>query len=774
MTIQYFDALAGAGKTRALVGYAKQLAHLGEHVLFAQPSRLLIDNTIVNEIGSVPATYKVSALHSGTTREVVKSIVQNTQADTGSKGEILFVTHEAFMQLPYIENKRNWHLLFDETPTIDLFEAINVPETHRIITDLIEIRAHDAAYGRLLPKDNAELAKLAKNKRSDAVWRIFGDLANRITSPHWEVYALNSNFQSLLRDDGGCTQFITYSLLQPSIFQGFKQTIIASALFRSSVLYQLWTAQGVRLKAVDPAMSASLRYQAHENGPHVTINYLTDADWSKSLRDKRMNSCDEKESGSLRDVLPSLIVSAMNEKAFAWMGNKDIPDDYFRSTNAIRLPNSPHGLNSFQHLHNVVVLSALNPPPAHFHFMDARGVDAEALRTAHYRSAVYQAVMRISVRDPVNTTPKTIVVMDRSTAYWLADLFPGASVQPLGGAVVKVDTAKRGRPRKHASGIDRNRAYRERKRALKAGTIPLTNAGDFGTAYSSIYERDPLLHLDVEDDNAFIALLRDLYRRKLPSKDANFLFSPAHFDANAPGADTRRGLSNVKHVRGIWLDNDGGDLSPEEFARLFPTLRIVAWNTYSSTTETPRWRCFIPTTQAVSANVYQAIIEQIMQVLRYAGYVSDIEKAKRPNLKVHGFDTSKFVASSLFYAPCQAAEARSSFFQDYNEPDRDTIDSDLWIENDIRSIALPVHELTQERKGVISGDKAQAIQEATERWRRTPRGQGNRAFYRLAQDLLRAGLSKTEVRVRLDIEAAYAASPRDRAAEAKRLTRRMR
>lgn len=190
MTIQYFDALAGAGKTRALVSYAKQLAHLGEQVLFVQPSKLLIDDTVANEISGAATTYDVEAIHSGITPAVVKTIVQKTQEDTGSRGRILFITHEAFMQLPYIEKRRNWHLLFDETPTVDVYEAINIPETHRIITDLIEFRTHDAAYGKLYPKDAAQLAKLAKNKRADDVWRLFGDLANRIMSRHWHVYAL--------------------------------------------------------------------------------------------------------------------------------------------------------------------------------------------------------------------------------------------------------------------------------------------------------------------------------------------------------------------------------------------------------------------------------------------------------------------------------------------------------------------------------------------------------------------------------------------------------
>jgi hypothetical protein len=301
--------------------------------------------------------------------------------------------------------------------------------------------------------------------------------------------------------------------------------------------------------------------------------------------------------------------------------------------------------------------------------------------------------------------------------------------------------------------------------------LPLLDTQSFGTAFGSIYDRDPLLHLGVADDAAFISLLRDLHRRKLPSKNENFLFSPAHFDPDRAGVDTRRGLANVRHVRGIWLDNDGGDLSHKEFARLFPALRVVAWNTYSSTQKTTRWRCFMPTTQAVNPDQYKAIIEQIMQVLRYAGYISDAEQAKRPSLKVHGFDTSKFVSSSLFYAPCQAEETGASFFVDYDDADRAAIDPNLWLENDIRNVAIPAPEPEHSQETIFSADNAQAIQAATERWRNIPRGQGNRAFYRFAQDLRRAGLNKTEIRTRLNQEAAFGASPKERLADARRMVR---
>ena len=51
------------------------------------------------------------------------------------------------------------------------------------------------------------------------------------------------------------------------------------------------------------------------------------------------------------------------------------------------------------------------------------------------------------------------------------------------------------------------------------------------------------------------------------------MIAPACFDPDASD-ETSRGLDNVRHIRGIWLDNDGGDLTYQEFADCF---RICAW-----------------------------------------------------------------------------------------------------------------------------------------------------------------------------------------------------
>jgi hypothetical protein len=353
-------------------------------------------------------------------------------------------------------------------------------------------------------------------------------------------------------------------------------------------------------------------------------------------------------------------------------------------------------------------------------------------------------------------------------------------------------------------------------------TPEATSSSTSGTAFTSIYDALPLAHVDYEDDDSFIAFLRDLHGRVV-AKENSGLFSPAHFDP-AKAAETSRGLDNITHVRGIWFDNDGGDLSPNVFADLFPYLRVVVWNTSSSTAEKPRWRAFIPTTCAMSMDVHRLLMTQFETVLNRAGYWSKKQLAKKPGIKsqrCHGFDESKFNAASLFYLPSQAKDPKDSFFRDCAEddPKRGPLDVHQWIEHCILNLrpepeSMPVvaepvpasksfvlfddideevvnqpvedrHEdgrrlekvrkellvKEEERRAVRRDEK---VAKAVADWRSTPAGMGHDAFFRLGRALTNAGLDECEIRAKLYEEVSFATSPKERRNEIKGILKKLR
>lgn len=752
MAISYFDAPAGSGKTHVLVEHAHRMAQQGQKVLFVQPSRELIARTINDTLVPLLPSCSYRAIHGDThAGNVVAAIVAHFRETPRHQGEIFFITHAAFLLLPFLERAGDWMVIVDEVLQVDLFESFNIPDTHRLITDALALVPGVDGYGKLLAATSSRsplsLAQIARNPRSDQVLSQFSGLAHRMLSAHWEVFANRDNFQRLIAGDKG-GQLQTYSLLGAGIFDRFAQTIIASACFTASMLYQLWSARGVQLQPVGKEFFDGLRYQQHGNGAHLTIRYVQDEHWSKTKRDMVVEG-----GGTVGAAIISRVEEALSCEPFVWMGNKDQSGAFDHAPNATPLPNSPHGLNNYQQFHNVVVLSALNPPPTHFAFMDTLGISGDALKTAHYRSAVYQAAMRCSIRNPSDPTPKTVIVMDRPTAHWLADCFPGAHVEQLNICVALPDRP-RGRPRVGdvpLSIAERVRRCRQRKRDVNPTAA-------YGSVFASKFASTSSLQLELDqaDDDGFIALLAELHQRVVKAKDDNFLISPATFDAVIAGVDTQRGLDNVVTARGVWLDFDDGDLTHDEFGALFPTLRFAASNTYSSTGRNNRWRAFIPTSREMSADEYASVVRQIERRLVDQRWADRSSEGRR-----HGLDGSKLHAASMFYAPCQASDPTASFFHDYNELPRKALDVDRWMAAATSVAAVPLPTIAS----VLPQSGRQAVFQATTVWRSTPAGSGRKAFYALAMRLMRAGISLNEMEVLLTQEAQHAHSPRERHSE---------
>ncbi len=155
MSIRYLNALAGAGKTRALARHADYLARRGRKVLFVQPTKDLITKTIEDELLPLDPEFPIRPIHGDTDPERVTGEIVAHFRSVDDGGEILFITHAAFMRVPYIENKDRWHLIMDEVPQVDVFKELNLPDTHDLITPHLELRPFDAVYGLLLPKGDA-------------------------------------------------------------------------------------------------------------------------------------------------------------------------------------------------------------------------------------------------------------------------------------------------------------------------------------------------------------------------------------------------------------------------------------------------------------------------------------------------------------------------------------------------------------------------------------------------------------------------------------------
>jgi hypothetical protein len=448
------------------------------------------------------------------------------------------------------------------------------------------------------------------------------------------------------------------------------------------------------------------------------------------------------------------------------------------------------------------------------------------VRKAIYFSTVYQSIMRTSIRDPNNNSPKRILVPDLHAAEYLKSKFPGSTIEHLDIGIEETLSKMPGRPRRYWTNAERvaeqRKRAKEKRLRLMSNLFSLKNCQDAlmngwgngtgnsprcraentiepyrvlstppqviferlktifvsdfrdqpcaGTMYPDKYESTPSQYVRWWDADTFAGMLFGLHQRKVPNKESCYLLSPAVFDPDqCKGKD--RGRNNIVYLQNLWLDFEHGDLKPEEFANLFPHTRMITTNTFHHTAENPRFRVIIPTTQPVTPDVYEALFDQIALKLEDARYAVNRPKRGRKkkidaNKPKSGLDWTKRSATSLFYLPCQAEDPEQSFFDYYDHPERLPLDPVPWIENSQVPIQPELHSDWFNSNPATGKEIDEArVQRARAEWRRTPKGHGNDAFFRLALECKHAGMNLSQIESLLREELKYSHSPNEREAQ---------
>ena len=626
-TIEFLNSCAGGGKTFSLILRAVALAGNGEPVLFVQPTVGLINQTAADMKKRHPGLYVETINKDNSPRPVadITKYLFHPYPD----GHVLFITQAAFERIKADFKKSRWHLIVDEIPNVTQCFDQNLTESHEIITSHVgRYPVPNAPYDLLTVKDNQQLEALARNENDDVVWENFKDLANILLSGRWESYVDRKAYEELINGSGSRSKLTVFSLLKPTILEGFRSVTLAGACFKDSLLYRYWSKLGVEFEEIT---NLKLRYRQHENGGELTILYAIEQNWSKWLLGKN--------EGQVLTMMEGAVLKEFREAQFLYAQNKGY-NLFERNKNAKPLPNAPHGLNDFLHIPDVAFLPARNLTPAHCKFLQRMiGLTEDEIRTAIHRQVAYQTVMRGALRDPKNHEAKRVFVPDLGTAEWLLSLFPGAKLRKLETDFDKLGLSKkRGRTKVYNSATERKRASRERQK-LKEKKIKEINELRNLVVPTELELQSIKIHQDGHDmsiytNSNFVTWFTNEFRstlfhnkysekpfdcyvtktigdfekeleeaftsEKYDRKEDNFLICPSAFDPDKV-PDTERGRGNVVFASGIWLDFDIGDLKPLRLSKLFPMLRMTIFSSFSSTGELPRFRVYIPTDNVMSS-----------------------------------------------------------------------------------------------------------------------------------------------------------------------------
>ena len=782
--IWYADAPCGAGKTFQIVKKICKMCRRGRKVLLSLPTILLADET-EKQFRLESDCPHLTSFHSGKVGRGVAKQLADFLNEPRDEPEVVIITHQVLPLLPYLMTAGNWDLIIDECPQADRCQPHNLSDTHAIITEAIEVEPPPTGtkYARIFVSDPEKLREIAFNKNEDEVYGLLQQTARYALSRHYKTFVDYEAYQALCSGTGKSVTF--FSLLSHTLVADFRSVFICGANSADSSIYQVWRKR-VNWKR-DANFEEKLLYRTHGNGHLATIYFALESNWSRKQR--HGISDDVPNLIRLRDAAKSLLKS---DEPFLWQGNKDVSDALFNEGN--RLPNNPLGLNLYFDVHNIVFLSSLNPYPQHCTFLQQQlGLNRDVISRMNYCSTVYQAVMRTSLRKPEDANPKTIIVPDRRAANYLAKMLPGAKLQKLDAGIIE-PTGKAGRKRVHSSNAEKSRKQREakaeqeRERLLQSmlGTqdqqfgrggmraekgIDLTTNFDtdpppWGTMYKTKYSNNPLGYVYCENQDRFVSLLKTSYRRSNSTKET-YLFSPAIFDPAQARSDTagtkpkKRGKENIVYMRSLVLDFDGGDLSPEDFATIFPELECVITNTFQHTQSNPRFRVFIFIDRPISADVYERLWDQIEFRLENAGYYSN--PTNPSNFLRSGLDQSKRSATSLFFLPGQAEKSSDSFFEVYKGPGRQPMDSVEWIR--VANLKIPEYELTDAPAVQPTPIDQWKVDAAKAIWRSAAPGQGHREFFMLGVRLRGLGMESWQIKTTLQEEVQFARSPDERKRE---------
>jgi hypothetical protein len=634
--------------------------------------------------------------------------------------------------------------------------------------------------------DAATIRKMAENRNKDALYGLVNDFTRRIHHGRYSTFIDLKSYNGLLTGSKDDQFLATYSMLNPSVFLGFKSVLLAGARAEETILYKWFEGKGVKFVRDEDLMN-KLRYTEHENGHLIEFHYASERNWSKT---------EQNNDPSFRPRFLEAVQSLFDDDEFVWQDNIVNEKESFSGLlHAYNVGHSPHGLNQYQHLNKAVIMSALNYSRNEGGFLTNMcdiGPDEQRIALAYH--SAYQTYNRISVRNPTNTHRKIVVLPDRQNAAWQHERFPGSVIIPLG--IDLRDAVRTRSDKRYAHATDRKRAQRDRLKdrqdEIMNGLMEAVESKQdkyiiddcHGYSFNTVecvtslqgsiiaHKRDRDSMMLACDKETFISTMKQFSKSRFVSKDENKLISPALFidkDDIASG----RSKANAFCGKNVYLDIENGTLTHRQLSNIFPNIEMIAYSSYSHTKEMPRYRVVFLTDTIMSPEMYTANYNMIYERIELAGYKSDFDSGFNPKEKVHGIDRKPYL-TDLFYLPCQPADGEG-FFLHYHSG-RKPLDVLDWCNNsfltrfdEVEFVSIGCHLSKQN----IDVDHAQLCEQALQRFRdqTVEQGRSHKALRALNFTLLEGSVDDVSRDVTLTQAALGSRSPKDRIADKNRLMR---
>ena len=465
MTIKILDALAGAGKTTAIIKAAIDMARRDKRpVNISLPTQAVIDEKMADALvmasGDVPIL-RVDGSTADPMNMTVSEQLTQTLAGLGSrKGAVLFTTHKTFNDCTNWIGRKDWKFYIDEVFDPVSCVVLKVPRSYHLITDLLELETPDEDYSVVRLRAGKSHSVAMMRDGTDDGERAFAEIASYIGRPtRWSVHVRTANYRrvtsgigrSQIAGERQMASDLTFWVLAKPWFEteGLDVTI-ASACLKDRLLYKLWQMQGVDF-APDEDLIGNLRC-THHDGAGLRLICMNIGHWSSHAKNSGALEGDSK--GAAQLAFEALITAEFGDEPFIYNANTTWTDEHLFPS-GVRLPLVMHGKNEFATYRNVAFMPSTLPVPDKWRLLSSLGLSADDIRDEYYHSHAYQTVFRSAARLDQREGVITALLPGRVACDYIQRRAPGAEI------VVRDVLAERrgaGRPKKFSDAADRKRS----------------------------------------------------------------------------------------------------------------------------------------------------------------------------------------------------------------------------------------------------------------------------------------------------------------------------
>ena len=475
-TLYYCDHQYGSGKTTAWLRHCAERSRLINQCV-VYPTLNLLNQKLRQFRELVSRDVEVRAITSECSKRVINDLLEHLNGSGTARRRVLFITYQAWLELPHIHHAEEWEFCFDDcatTPFVDLSRKL--ADQHHLLTDLLEPVDPRAEFSLLRVRDGkaGRLERVAVNEDGDEALDVISKVTRAMMRPEaWVgVWCRVDNWLKVAAGADAARTDGERDERRKLFLQGEINPERFTRAARTTFLRTRWTGT---LMCLNASRNHAIRFMPHPHIHPAGIPYrgqgLNILHYQKPIFSKH-NRDQEVADGPTRFEQFKRRVEAVHAgKPYGVVMNNDKRSAGVTFSGAETIPPECAGQEDFAELTSIAAPIALRYSACMMAFLQHRGIRQAEANDDLYAEGIAQIIMRSAARRQGFNGEVTAHVMDEWVAHRLLDRFPLATTQHVPGVLTLVTRAKRpnasrpGRRRKHASGAERTRACRARKRA---------------------------------------------------------------------------------------------------------------------------------------------------------------------------------------------------------------------------------------------------------------------------------------------------------------------